>query len=407
MKRIIALFTICLCILCTASCASGSAKQLAMADAQYAAGEWEAAISLAKELITRYPDAEEITAANEIIQNANVELDKEKAASLLADAEAAFSAAEYEKAMQKADKLLDTYPNAKEVEAAEKLIDDAELAIKRQQAQALLDTIKASLDAGDYTAVMNQDGAVAKILPDSDLAATAKDYTAQAILGDLRVKLDAGDYTYVLGQKNVISTIDPDSEHAKTAAEYVAQAHDLKKADIMSQLQAAYDGSDWKNVQTIAKKLISLYPESEEALTAQTYIDTAEQKLEQAAIDEARSIIRVTKLEISRHDSAGGVYVYFNFINNSDKVISYVNFGFSFYNAVGDLVQCEIAKDTVNRCYKTGPYAKGEGLQGYSWHWGKYYNGDIASVKLESLSVEYDDGSKVTLTDDQIGYVQY
>lgn len=127
----------------------------------------------------------------------------------------------------------------------------------------------------------------------------------------------------------------------------------------------------------------------------------------QAAIDEARSLFRVKRIWFSSHDSVGGVSVYFNFVNNSDKVIDYVNFGFTFYNAVGDVVKCEIANDTVNRCYKTGPFAKGEGLSGSGWSWGKYYNWDISKIKLVSLSLEYSDGTTYYFTDDQIAAVQY
>ncbi len=407
MKKVAILLLICLCIFCMASCESKSAKLLSMADAQLAIGEWETAVSLAQDLIKEYPDAEELDAAKQIILDANAKIDAANSAALFADAEAAFTAANYEDAIQSAQTLLKKYPDAVEAGQAAKLIADAEIGIKRVRAEALLASIKASLDAGDYTAVMNQDGAVAKILPDSDLAEIAEGYTAQAILGDLRVKLDAGDYTYVLGQKIAISTIDPESEYGKTAGEYIARAQDMKKADMMEQVQAAYDAGEWKKVQTSAKKLISLYPESEEAVTAQALSDDAEQKLEAAEIEKARSIIRVTKLEVSGHDSVGGVRVYFNFINNSDKVIHYVNFGFTFYNLVGDTVQCEIERDTVNHCYKTGPYAKGEGLQDHSWSWGKYYNWDIASVELKTLSVEYADGTTVSLTSDQVGYVQY
>ena len=407
MRKTAIILVCCLCSIVFASCEAKPEKLLSMADAKLVAGEWDAAVSLAQDLIKTYPDAEEIDAAKQIILDANAKIDAQKAAELFASAEADFNAGAFESAIKTAQSLLKKYPDAAEATRAEALIQDAGVAIKRKEAQTLLDSIKASLDAGDLTAVMNQDGAVAKILPGSDLADLAKEYTAQAILGDLRIKLDAGDYTYVLGQKIAISTIDPDSEYAKTAEEYIARAQDMKKADILSQLQAAYDAGNWKQVQTIAGKLISQYPESEEAITAESYLEEAAAKLEQAAIDAARSIIRVTKLEVSDQDSVGGVRVYFNFINNSDKVINYVNFGFTFYNAVGDMVKCEIERDAINRCYKTGPYAKGEGLQDYSWSWGKYYNGDIASVVLKSLSVEYADGTSVTLTAEQIGYVQY
>ncbi len=127
----------------------------------------------------------------------------------------------------------------------------------------------------------------------------------------------------------------------------------------------------------------------------------------QAEIDEARGIIRVTRVSFSSPDSAGGVELYFNFVNNSEKTIKYVTFGVTFYNSVGDVAKCKYKKDTINYCTETGPYEKGEGLSGTNWYWGDYYNWEIASCELVYLNIEYMDGSEVTLTQDQIGYVQY
>lgn len=138
-----------------------------------------------------------------------------------------------------------------------------------------------------------------------------------------------------------------------------------------------------------------------------TYKELEKAAKKQAALDEARSLIQVTGIWVSKPDSAGGVELYFNFVNKSDKVIKYVNFGATFYNKVGDVVKCEYENARVNRCYSTGPFAKGEGLSGYGWYWGDYYNWDIASVKLVSLDIEYMDGSTYTFDDDQIAYVQY
>ena len=127
----------------------------------------------------------------------------------------------------------------------------------------------------------------------------------------------------------------------------------------------------------------------------------------QKEIEEAKKLIRVTKVAVSAPDSAGGVELYFNYINNSDKVIKYVNFSVTFHNAVGDVVKGKYDQSTVNRCYDTGPFKKGEGRTGTWWHWGDFYNWDITSVKLVDLSIEYTDGTTVTLTKDQVAGVQY
>jgi hypothetical protein len=125
------------------------------------------------------------------------------------------------------------------------------------------------------------------------------------------------------------------------------------------------------------------------------------------AREEARSIIRVSRVWVSRPDSAGGVELYINWVNNSDKAINYVYFGVRFLNAVGDAVTCTIKRDWVNNCSATGPFARGQGMSGTGRYWGKYYNWNIQTAELVSLEIRYADGSRVTLTPAQLELVQY
>lgn len=149
--------------------------------------------------------------------------------------------------------------------------------------------------------------------------------------------------------------------------------------------------------------------ENREKLTKakETYDALVNEQKRQAEIEDARKLIRVTKVAVSAPDSAGGVELYFNFINESEKTIKYVYFSVTFYNAVGDVVNGQYNYGTVNYCKDTGPFATGEGRTGTWWHWGDFYNWDIASVKLVDLSIEYTDGTTVTLTKDQVAGVQY
>ena len=406
MKKTRMLLVACLCAACMVSCASKPEKQLAMAEAKFAAGDFSAAIELVEGLIAQHPSDGVIPEAKALLEAATEQQILQKADTLLADAKAAYAAGQYAEATRKANTYLKSYASFAGAKEAEQLIRDVENAVLLQKASALLESIKADLDAGNYAAVMRRDGAVAEIAPDSEYAKIAKEYTAQAILGDLREKLDTGDYTYVLGQKIAISTIDPESPYAETAREYVAEAQNMQKADMLTELETAYDRADWKKVQTLAKKLLSMFPECEEGETVQGYADMAAQMLADTAAAEIRAVFRVTELSVSEPDSTGGVQVYFNFVNHADKVIDFVHFGFTFYNALGEVVTCESKPETVNRCYKAGPYAKGEGLTDRSWSWGKYYNRDIALAELKSLSIEYADGSVLTLTAEQIEYVQ-
>ena len=149
--------------------------------------------------------------------------------------------------------------------------------------------------------------------------------------------------------------------------------------------------------------------ENRAALTKakETYDALVNEQKRQAEIEKARKLIRVTKVAVSAPDSAGGVMLYFNFINNSDKTIKYLHFGVTFYNAVNDIVLPNYDKQAINYCQETGPYKKGEGLSGTNWYWGKYYSFDIKTVKLDYLSIEYTDGTTVTFTKNQVDGVQY
>ena len=121
----------------------------------------------------------------------------------------------------------------------------------------------------------------------------------------------------------------------------------------------------------------------------------------------ARSLIHVTYVGLSSPDSAGGLELYFNFINEADRTIKYLKFGVTFYNRVNDIVTCNYKNDIINRCSFTGPTEKGQGLTGTYWHWGDYYNWDIDRVELVELSIEYVDGGVVNFNEQMVRYAQY
>lgn len=117
--------------------------------------------------------------------------------------------------------------------------------------------------------------------------------------------------------------------------------------------------------------------------------------------------IRVTRLSFSKPNSAGGVDLYIGYTNLSQKVIKYVTFTVTPYNAVGDVVHSQIGyKSTIN-AKDTGPRAYGEGLSAHSsWHWDcAWYSWQIDSLQLSKIYIEYMDGSTCTLTGDDISAV--
>ncbi len=123
-------------------------------------------------------------------------------------------------------------------------------------------------------------------------------------------------------------------------------------------------------------------------------------------IEEAKKVIRVKSVSIGSHDSVGGAYLYFNFVNMSDKVFKYVNFTVRFKNNVGDWASDEITGSSSSSCYYTGPVNPGEGTKS-GWHWGKYYGWDITQAELTSLSIDFMDGTHMYFNSKQIEAVQY
>ena len=57
----------------------------------------------------------------------------------------------------------------------------------------------------------------------------------------------------------------------------------------------------------------------------------------------------------------------------------------------------------------TGPYAKGEGIQGTRYRWAKaWYNSTIKTVKLNKVKIEYMDGSEELIEgEEDISYIMY
>ena len=120
----------------------------------------------------------------------------------------------------------------------------------------------------------------------------------------------------------------------------------------------------------------------------------------QVAIDEARGILRVTRLEVKPLE-AGGAELHFGFINESEQTIHYVYYGVTFYDAEGVVISLESTGAEICERVASGPFAHGGGTEDVETLWG----GDgrePASVCLAALSVEYEDGSVYTFSDEQL-----
>ena len=146
----------------------------------------------------------------------------------------------------------------------------------------------------------------------------------------------------------------------------------------------------------------SLYAEYTQGEPAQT---TQEEKL---TTEEVLKIIKISYMNTSTPNSAGGVDLYIKWINKSSKTIKYIYFYAEAYNAVNDPVKCEIRRESVVNCSATGPYKSGEGsfndsLNGTHWE-NVWYNNSITSAKLKQIKIEYMDGTSITLDEEESQY---
>ena len=214
-----------------------------------------------------------------------------------------------------------------------------------------------------------------------------------------------------LRMKEIVTEAHPVFDNAKKNKLYEDFLYSIKEGDAEAAIAAATE-------------IHNGWPESKEDIEVQEYLpELIEQTKAEDAAEEARieaerqekehklkNIIRVERVWTSEPDFLGGVKVYINFTNTSNRTIKYVTFEIQLYNAVDDIVECEIngwVPGNSYNCKYTGPCAPGEGLAGTSKYWGQYYNSTIKYAKLVSVDIEYVNGAPVRIDGDDIDIIQY
>lgn len=127
---------------------------------------------------------------------------------------------------------------------------------------------------------------------------------------------------------------------------------------------------------------------------------------QEEAAKAAKDSIRITKFKKSKPNSVGGVDVFIGFKNLSSKTIKEVTFNVHAYDAVGDIVSCEVTDKEMAYLSSIGPYKKGKGESGDSGYWSDvWYNSTIDRIELFSINIEYMDGSHVTFSEGLDGLI--
>lgn len=407
---------ICLCCmlfvlaLALTACASKSEKLFDQAKKAYAKEEWESAITLCQDIITNYGGVAEVPLAKALLADAEREKHLREATDLYGQALSKHTEHRWSDAIALAEQIIESYSDTPEKTQAEQLIINCTAGEMRDEADQLREDADYKKAISKFEEIIKKYGG-ADIIAEVEAALTeTRQLYAEELYDALIKKNEAKEWGDVISLSQDIEKLYPESDLAIQAKMLADQAEVEKKEErriqLIATLQKQYGDQNWQGVSTTAAMIIKEFPNSAEAGTAKEYKATAEKKIQEAAIAAARDIIRVS-LVTYKMNRIGGAEVYFNFTNNSSKTIKYLTFGVSFYNAVGDLIRPDYANEAINYCSETGPYAKGEGLHGYNWCWGPYYSWDIASVELVYLSIEYTDGTTVTLNENQLEYVQY
>ena len=150
-----------------------------------------------------------------------------------------------------------------------------------------------------------------------------------------------------------------------------------------------------------------IYAKNTGEKTLEKPIVKKEIKKEKQEIEQIKSSIKVTKIWASTPNSAGGVDLYINWKNLSDKIIKYAYFTVIPYNSVNDIVNCTIRHYSRFNAQDEGPYSKGQGTKGTEYYWeNAWYNYSIKSVKLESVRIIYMDGTSLDIPEKYIDYIK-
>lgn len=101
--------------------------------------------------------------------------------------------------------------------------------------------------------------------------------------------------------------------------------------------------------------------------------------------------VKVNSYYSTEPNSADGVSVYIDWYCENTKEIKYIYFDVTPYNRVDDKQYCEIRYYSTRTCSLTGPFSEGSADCSY-WDC-VWYNRDIDYIVLNSISIEYMDGT--------------
>lgn len=180
----------------------------------------------------------------------------------------------------------------------------------------------------------------------------------------------------------------------------------------MEQVNKLKQDTNYSEAINIMEETKKFYSDDRDFLDLLTEVKKLQQtkeseEKERKKVEEIKSAIKIIKIWTDRPNSAGGVDLYINWENLSDKTIKYVYFTVSPYNSVNDTVRCTIRNYSSFTAQDDGPYSKGQGMKGTRYCWeNAWYNYSIKGAKLENVRILYMDGTSVDIPEKYTNYIQ-
>ena len=123
-------------------------------------------------------------------------------------------------------------------------------------------------------------------------------------------------------------------------------------------------------------------------------------------IEELKHSIKLEKAYLTPADVSGGVHAFMLWKNVSSQNILSLDWRGYPTNAKGEPVACEIDGNTESGGHFIGPAVPG-GTYGddFGWYY-LWHNPSARKLVLTSIDIEYDDGSKIHISQDELKYIR-
>lgn len=206
--------------------------------------------------------------------------------------------------------------------------------------------------------------------------------------------------------------IELNNDNYDDLSEKITETKNELKQFTVEQVEKFKQETNYSEAIKAMEEIKEYYSDDEEVLNLLSEVKQLQQtqennEKEKQKIEEIKSSIKILKIWTASPNSAGGVDLYINWENISDKVIKYAYFTVVPFNSVNDIVNCTIRHYSSYTAQDDGPYSKGQGTKGTGYYWeNAWYNYSIKGAKLENVRIMYMDGSILDIPEKYIDYIK-